>query len=227
MRNWPIMLIQWSRIQIQKHTSKIWLKTTPYLQLQRKYHTPKFAHFSQKWHLSNARKIEGLHRIFNLLRDILGRLETLLPKHKLVQHVKVSYIEGLLDEASLNRWNATRQSTASYESIMQFIQHRLSLLFQPITLPPICKICLIERHWPFKCAQFRMLTMPQRIDYVRHHKLCTNCFSEKHSNDDCMHPPWPCCSSLHLKLYHNSALCAGNSSIACAGAATGIESIYF
>lgn len=171
------------------------------------------------------RSSDSLRQIYNVLRNILGQLETLLPKQNLSKYVKLSYIEGLLDETSLIGWRRTCTGRASYENIMQYIEYRCSSLCQPLTRAPKCKICPTKRHWPFKCDFFRLLAMPERINYVRRNNLCTNCFSDTHRSDECVLPPCPRCSVPKSKFYHNSALCPKNSSIVDAAAATALKEI--
>lgn len=165
----------------------------------------------------------SLRQIHNVLRNTLDRLETFLPKQNLSQYVKLSYIEGLLDETSLNGWKRTCIGRASYGSLMEYIEYRCDSLCQPPTRAPKCKLCANKRHWPFKCDIFRLLAMPERINYVRRNSLCINCFSETHRSDECVLPPCPRCSTPQSKLHHNSALCPGNSFIVDAAAATSFE----
>lgn len=172
------------------------------------------------------RSSDSLRQTFNVLRTILDQLESLLPKQNLSQYVKLSYIEGLLDETSLNGWKRTCIGRASYENIMQYIEYRCSSLCQPLSRAPKCKLCPTKRHWPFKCDIFRLLAMPERINYVRRNNLCINCFSETHRSDECVLPPCPRCSSSQAKLYHNSALCPKNSFIVDAVAATQLEPVF-
>lgn len=169
------------------------------------------------------RSIQDLRRIADVLRSALNRLENILPKEKLVQYVKLSYIEGLLDETTLNQWKHASPVGATYLNLMEFIDSRCSSVFQLPTQPPTCVFCPYNRHWPYKCEIFRLLAMPERIAYVRRHKVCVNCFSEIHNSDECILPPCPRCSSGKLKLYHNSALCAENTSIVDAAAAKEID----
>lgn len=150
----------------------------------------------------------SLRAKFSSLSICVAKMEALLPKEKLEKYLFTSYIEQMLDEASFAKWKL-RKSTF-YGSLLLFIENRCSTMFQP-TIPPICKLCPTDRHWPFKCAIFRLLKMPSRLEFVRRNELCGNCFSDAHSSSDCERPPCPRCFTADgMPLRHNSALCPKN-----------------
>lgn len=73
---------------------------------------------------------------------------------------------------------------------------------------PQCGLCAGERHWPFRCTKFKALPMAERMTYVNRHKMCVNCFSQKHSTLQCPDVQCPRC-----RMAHNSALCPRNTEI--------------
>lgn len=73
---------------------------------------------------------------------------------------------------------------------------------------PRCGPCNGERHWPFRCAKFKALKMPERLAYVARFRMCVNCFIQKHVANNCPDPRCPRCREAH-----NSALCPRNTEI--------------
>ncbi|XP_063915614.1 uncharacterized protein LOC135131698 [Zophobas morio] len=64
-----------------------------------------------------------------------------------------------------------------------------------------CSICN-QNHQLFRCKNFLEMTVAQRINEIKKHKLCQNCFKANHKADTCTHSQCRKCNRKHNTLLH-------------------------
>lgn len=62
-----------------------------------------------------------------------------------------------------------------------------------------------EQHWPFMCVKIKAMAIPELSKFVAEQRMCRNCFSTRHTTDQC--PDRKC---LGCRAPHNSNLCSTN-----------------
>lgn len=65
-----------------------------------------------------------------------------------------------------------------------------------------CQLCNSTNHKLFSCAQFIKMQTPERMAFVKRHKLCINCLNPGHQVDQCRLSNCKSCSAKHNTLLH-------------------------
>jgi hypothetical protein len=76
--------------------------------------------------------------------------------------------------------------------------------FAALTLDEKTSACVMcrENHSLFKCTNFLSLSIHDRINFAKSHKLCNNCLKSNHSTRDCKASNCRVCQKRHNTLLH-------------------------
>lgn len=89
-----------------------------------------------------------------------------------------------------HRFQLQPQHHSIYESrkvVKENIQQFVSTGSECLIIPPRCFFCS-EKHFLYRCEQFKSLPDKARLEVVRDKELCHNCFNDKHCTNQCPKP---------------------------------------
>ena len=121
-----------------------------------------------------TRKEKGVPPILQLLDFVKGQAET-LPAESTTQTSNTQ-------STSTNKGSQPKKTPYQKPKMTQGSLHTATTRQSP----PECKLCAPEHHLIYFCPKWNNYTIPQRLNHISTHSLCSNCLSSQgHSTTEC------------------------------------------